>query len=211
MVSLPPSVSSLYDAVGVRPSSEKYGGGEEKPRGGLERLSEGDRADLSSFASSLAQSGGAVALFEFNYQSVRAFSETRGGGSVTRSAFLYESFEMHLTVAGDPEAAQSLFEKLKAEFTPEKVAERIAHVGLSGFLEGEEEADEAGKPSRSDIRDLILQAVQRGHGEALRLLGPLSEEHRSPLEETLRLVRERLDAFALEGEKAPEPEGQVLP
>ncbi len=163
-----------------------------------------DSADLSPLAGLLGGRGGASALFEFNYQAVHAISVSRDGDRITRSEFFSQSFEMRLTVAGEPEAAKALFDKLQAEFTPEKVADRIAGFATAGFgrltdAEGKDTLTERGA-----FRDFIQQFVEKGFADALGMLGPLADPVKEGLDKSLALVKERLDAWVKAEAEAPQ-------
>lgn len=176
-----------------------------------------DPAELSPLSRALAPSGGASALFEFNFQAVHSISEVREGNSITRTEFFAASFEMNLTVSGDPEAAKALFEKLKAEFIPEKVADRIATFATAGFGRLKDGEGKGVLQDRAAFRDFIQKAVEQGYGQALGLLGPVDGEVKGGLEKTLQFVRDRLDAWVKEGQEAadapvdaPAPAVEVL-
>lgn len=178
MISSLPDLSALYSpASPLHPGDALPFPDEGKGR----QAEKGDRADLSALSREFARKGGAFALFEFEYQSVHAVSLSRDARGASRREYWSESFEMRLSVGGDPEAARKLFEKLKEEYRPEKVADRIVGFALKG-AGGRGEA----------YRDLLRAAIEIGYSEARRMLGPLDEKVESELEETLRLVRERL-------------------
>ena len=182
MISPLPDLASLYSpgsSCGCASSDafSPYGG--EDPLGN--QPEKADRADLSALAREFAKQGGAFALFEFEYQSVRSVSQVRNGDSVSRQEYWQQSFEMHLTVGGDPEAAKALFAKLQDEFSPEKVSDRIASFALKG-AEGKGDA----------FRDFIRAAIEQGYGEARRLLGPLDEKVSDSLEQTMKLLWDKL-------------------
>ena len=164
-----------------------------------------DSADLSPLAGLLGRQGGASALFEFNYQAVHGISEVRDGRGITRTEFFSQSFEMKLTVSGDPEAAKALFDRLQAEFTPGKVADRIAGFATSGFgrLTGADGRDAL--TDRGAFREFIQRAIEKGFADALGMLGPLADPVREGLDGTLSLVKEKLDAWVKDGE----PEAEV--
>lgn len=150
-------------------------------QGGRSRAS--DAVDLSRLARGFAGKGGAFALFEFNYQAVHAVAEVRDGDSVSRTEVFQSSLDIRLTVGGDPAAAEDLVQRLQDAFTPEKVAGRIADFALKG--RGEDDP----------FRPVLLEAVERGWRKAMELLGPLDDAAKAPLEESLRLVRERFAAL----------------
>ncbi len=158
-----------------------------------------DSLDLSALAGSLAKDHKAVAIMEFHYRSMHAIRTEFEGTEYSRTEIYAQTFDMTLTVAGDPEAAKGLLEKLKAEWTPDKVAERIANFAVTGF-------GLASMPSdRSAYRDLIGKAVESGYSQARSLLGSLSEDIAGSLEETMRKVRERLDAWVRGPEVLTDP------
>ena len=157
-----------------------------------------DRLDLSSLASSLAKDHKAMAMMEFHYQAVHAVSTSLSDGKLTRTEFMAQSFEMDLTVVGDPEAARELFQKLKEEWSPDKVADRIAAFATKGF-------GRQGLPQdRAGFRGLVQKAVESGYSQARSLLGPVGEEVASSLEETMKRVRDLLDIWAKGPEAEPE-------
>ena len=140
-----------------------------------------DRADLSALAQQFAKQGGAFALFEFHYQSVHSVSMARDGKGVSRREFWQQSFEMDLTVGGDPEAAKALFAKIQEEFSPEKVADRIVGFALKG-------SEGKGNP----FREFIQKAIELGYAQARQMLGPLDDKIAAQLEETMKRVREKM-------------------
>lgn len=178
MISPLPDLSALYSpaSAGMDPSSLPGAG---DPKDGTPEKA--DRADLSALAQQFAKQGGAFALFEFNYQSVHAVSMARDGKGVSRQEFWQQTFEMHLTVGGDPEAAKALFSKLQDEFSPEKVSDRIANFAL-GASAGQ------GNP----FKDLIQKAVESGYAQARQMLGVLDPKVSDQLEQTMKLVREKM-------------------
>lgn len=178
MISPLPDLSALYSPAAHRENPFAFPGEEgEAPKQGGKM----DRADLSALAKEFAKRGGAFALFEFEYQSVHSVSLYRDAHGVSRQEYWQQSFEMNLTVGGDPEAAKALFEKMKEQFSPEKVAGRIADFAL-GISAGRDQA----------FRDLIRSAVELGYSQARDMLGPVDEEVAAQLEETLKRVRELL-------------------
>jgi hypothetical protein len=190
MISSQPALPSLFrSSPGFAPFARENG---PPPR---QDAPASDSADLSPLAGLLGRQGGASALFEFNYQAVHGISVSQGEHGITRTEFLSQSFEMRLTVAGDPEAAQDLFDRLQAEFTPEKVADRIADFATAGFgrLKGEDGHDAL--TGRAAFRDFIQQFVEHGFSDALGILGPLADPVREGLDKALSLVREKLDAW----------------
>ena len=150
-----------------------------------------DAMDFSPLGQAF-QSGGASALFEFNYQSVHAISETRDGGRVTREEFFQESLDIRLTVQGDPKAAEELMARLKEAFTPEKVAGRILDFALSGFAPA---GAGDGAVQRQGYADWIQKAIQQGYDQARQVLGKLDDATAGSLDETLKRIREGLAAF----------------
>ncbi len=154
-----------------------------------------DSLDLSALAGNLAKDHKAMAIMELHYQSMHAVSTVFDGTKYSRTEIYAQTFDMKLTVAGDPEAAKALMEKIRQEWSPDKVADRIADFATAGF-------GRAGLPQeRSAFRDLIQQAIESGYSQAKGLLGPLGDETASSLEETMKKIRERLDAWV----KGPEP------
>ncbi len=159
-----------------------------------DRFEPADATELSDLARAFSGkgggAGGAAALFEFQYQSVHAVSLSRDGSGVSRREFFAESLQIRLTVAGTPEGVQSLLDRLRSEFTPEKVAGRIADFATAGYKGPGE------KGAREAFRAYIQKAVESGYAAALSLLGPLGAGVKEPLEKTMDLLRDRLDAFS---------------
>lgn len=159
-----------------------------------------DSLDLSALAGNLAKDHKAIAIMELHYQSMHSISTAFDGTKYSRTEIYAQTFDMKLTVAGDPEAAKALFEKMKAEWTPDKVSERISNFAVSGF----------GLPNlpqdRATYRDFIQKAVEEGYGQAKSLLGALSKDVAGSLEETMQKVRDRLDAWVKGPEASQDPE-----
>lgn len=160
-----------------------------------------DHAAISALGESLSRQDGAMALFEFNYQAAHGISTIQNGSGITRTEFWAQSYGMKFTVAGEPEAAQALFDKLQSEFTPEKVADRIAAFATAGFgrMTGADGQDTL--TDRGAFRDFIQKFVEKGFADALGMLGPLADPVRAGLDRTLSLVKGKLDAWVKTGDQ----------
>ncbi len=162
-----------------------------------------DSLDLTSLAKNLAGDHKAMALFEFTYQSINIVSQSFSGGQVSRTEVMAQSFEMNMTLVGDPEAAAALVANLEERWTPAKVADRITGFALKSF--GRKDLPQA----PSDFRDLVVSLMEKGYAQARTLLGNVSGEVASGLEETRLKVIDKMNSFAADA--PPVPEGLNAP
>ncbi len=139
-------------------------------------------------------------LFEATIKASRGVSGLSGG----RGAGPDFAAQMASIMAGHSEAFQPdetgirPIDRLAAEFTPEKTAERIAGFALSWYgqwLDGREDSTEV----RAEFAEYIGAAVQKGFDEAAAILGVLPENTQAGIDQTHEMVFDALENFVENG------------